>query len=285
MKTGELFRGTQDLCKNFVRESRDFYVYILRRPDGRPFYVGKGWSDRAFCHENEARHPNDYRSNAYKLNVIRAIWRAGESVDYEIDFITSDETAAYEREAELINGFKRLHEGGPLTNLAPGGGTSGGPAPISKEKHSNTLGGVPTDNPQRATLNRFILSIADMGSVVVKPASQFLARPTQRYPNKSMAPSLRQAVALAASAAANGISLESACRIPRRLTVEGVEGLVENGVACDVMTSGLGSLVPAEHPSDECFDLSIDQARKVVGLIGFRKCADLGIIQAALLNL
>ncbi|MBL0402897.1 GIY-YIG nuclease family protein [Microvirga aerilata] len=278
MPTGALVIGPQSLCKEFLRSVGGFYVYILRRPDGRPFYVGKGVGDRVFAHENEARHPNDWRSNAYKLNVIRSIWRSGKVVTYEIDYVGDDEEIVYAREAKLIGHFKRLHEGGPLTNLAPGGGATTGAAPVSKEKHSTTLGGIPDNNPERATLNGYILSIADMKSVVLKPTEQFVARPTQRYPNKSMAPSLRQAVALVASAAANGIALDGGCNIPRRVVVEGVSGLVENGVACDVVTSGLGALIPNANPADECFQLTADQARIVVGLVGIRKCVDLGVL-------
>jgi hypothetical protein len=276
------FTGSQADCQQFIRDCvRPHYVYVLRRPDGRPFYVGKGGRDRAFAHENEARHPNDWRSNAYKLNVIRSIWRDGGAIIYEIDFITDDEAAAYAREAALIGQLKRLHEGGPLTNLAPGGGSLQGAAPASKARHSATLGGAPTDNPERAILNRFVLGIATMRSVVIKPSGQFVARPTLPYPQKSMELTLRQAVALAAAAAANGVFLSETCVIPRRVTVEGVNGLVENGVACDIITSGSGALISAPDPGDEAFRLSSDQARAVVGWVGLRKCVDLGVMPAS----
>jgi hypothetical protein len=276
-QTGKLFVGSQRDCKTFLREIGGHYVYILRRPDGRPFYIGKGVADRVFHHENEARHPNDWRSNAYKLNVIRAIWRTTAELQYEIDFV-GDEKSAYARETELIGLFKRLHEGGSLTNLAPGGGSADGNAPESKERHSATLGGIPDNNPERATLNGFVLSIADMGSIVIKPLAQFVSRPTKKYPKKPVGPSLRQAGALVASAAANGIVMNCACTIPRRLVVEGVHGLVENGVSCDILTSGMGHVVPAAKPADEAFLLTEDQARKVASLIGLRKCVDLGVL-------
>jgi hypothetical protein len=278
MQTKALFVGLQQQCKEYLRSVNGHYVYVLRRPDGRPFYVGKGLGDRVFHHENEARHPNDWRSNAYKLNVIRAIWNSSLAVQYEIEHVCEDEIDAYAREAELISGFKRLHEGGPLTNLAPGGGTVGGVAPASKEKHSATLGGIPDNNPERAILNGFVLGIADMRSVILKPVSQFTPRPTQKYPGKSMGPSLRQATALVASAAANGIMLIKLCLIPRRVTVERVEGFVENGVCCDIMTSGMAAVLPASNPADENFKLTMEQSRKVTGLIGVRKCVDLGVL-------
>ncbi len=278
MQTGSLIVGTQDDCKGFLKNVGSYYVYILRRPDSRPFYVGKGADGRVFQHENEARHPNDRHSNAYKLNVIRSIKHSGGSVVYEIDYVTPDEADAYEREAELIGAFKRLHEGGPLTNLAPGGGSTLGIAPASKEKHSATLGGIPDDNPERATLNDFVLSIAHMGSVVIKPIKQFTPHPTLRFPNKSRQASLRQAVALVASAAANGVLMDAECEISRRVTVKDVEGLVENGVSCDILTSGMATVILSDNPAGECFQLTAEQSRKAVGLVGIRKCFDLGVL-------
>jgi hypothetical protein len=247
-------------------------------PDGRPFYVGKGVADRAFHHENEARHPNDWRSNAYKLNVIRSIWSSSLEIQYEIDHVADDEVAVYLREAELISALKRLHEGGPLTNLAPGGGTIGGVAPESKEKHSSTLGGIPENNPERAILNGFVLGIATMRSVVLKPIAQFTPRPTQKYPDKTMGPSLRQAAALVASAAANGIPMSTGGDIPRKVTIRGVRGFVENGVSCDVMTSGMATVIPASNPADEIFQLTSDQVKTATELVGVQKCIDLGIL-------
>lgn len=285
MASNALFIGPQSDCQRFLKDcSQPHYVYVLRRPDGRPFYVGKGGRDRAFAHENEARHPNSWKSNAYKLNVIRAIWRDGGRVDYEIDFISDLEADAYAREAELIGHYRRLHEGGPLTNLAPGGGSVSGAAPASKAKHTATLSGAPADNPDRAALNAFVLGIASMRSVVIKPVRQLIAKPTQRYPQKGMAPTLRQAVALAAAAAANGVFLSEGCIIPRRVAVDGVEGLIENGVACDILTSGLGTLVEAVDARDEAFVLTASQVQIVVGWIGLRKCIDLGILPASALT-
>ncbi len=279
-ETGRLFHGDDLGCKTFLAKQPNHYVYILRRPDGRPFYVGKGYGPRVFQHENEARHPNNRLSNAYKLNVIRSIQRSGLKLTYEIDLITALPEEAYAREAALIGQFLRLHEGGPLTNLAAGGGSTAGPAPASVERHSATLGGIPDDNPERATLNGFVLSIAHMRSVVIKPLGQFVARPTVRYPSKSMSLSQRQAVALVASAAANGIMMEGECRIPRRLIVDGVAGLVENGVACDLLTSNAASVGAVDNPADEHFVLTAHQTSAVTGSLGRRKCLDLGIVAA-----
>ncbi len=263
----------------FLRNVRGaYYVYLLRRPDGRPFYVGKGSSGRVFAHETEARHPNEPRSNAYKLNIIRSIRACGATLIYEIDLVTDDEAKAYTREAELIAAFKRLHEGGPLANLHPGGGSNAGMAPLSKERHAATLGGIPGDNPQRAALNRFVLGISRMNSIVLKPFSQFTPRPTQIWPTRTIGPTLRTAAALVASAVANGISLDGACRIPRRVSVDEVDGFVENGVACAVVMSGMGTLIPSDDPADEQFALTREQARETVAIVGYETSVDLGVV-------
>ena len=281
IETGRCYLGDEMGCKAFLAASALHYVYILRRPDGRPFYIGKGFGPRVFQHENEARHPNNRLSNSYKLNVIRSIWRAGMKPVYEIDLVTPSAETAYAREAVLIGHFRRLHEGGPLTNLAAGGGSTAGPAPASIERHSATLGGIPDDNPERATLNGFVLSIAHMDSVVIKPTSQLIARPTVRFPNKTRKLSLRQAVAVVASGAANGIDMTNACRIPRRLSVDGVSGLVENGVACDLLTSNAVTVIAASDPADEWFELNAAQAAAVVNRVGVGKCIDLGVLAQA----
>lgn len=278
MHTGMLFHGDIAGCKAFLSSRAVHYVYILRRPDGRPFYVGKGFGSRVFQHENEARHPNSRKSNAHKLNVIRSIWRSGNKPTYEIDLIIDNADDAYARETALIAHFGRLHEGGPLTNRAGGGGSTSGFAPVSKAKHEATLSGAPSDNFERAILNQFVLGIAPMKSVVIKPTSQFSARPTVRFPQSRRGLTIRQAVALAASASANGIPLDGECHVPRKLTVNGVDGLIENGVACDLLTSGTVSVLRADNAADEIFEVSREQAHAVVSLIGIPKAIDLGII-------
>jgi hypothetical protein len=121
-----------------------------------------------------------------------------------------------------------------------------------------------------------------MDSVVVKPVGQFIARPTVRFPKVSRKLSLRQAVAIISSAAANGIPFDGPCRVPRKLTVDGVAGLIENGVACDLLTSGAVSIEAAPNASDECFILNAQQAAAIVGIVGLRKCVDLGVLPPTL---
>jgi hypothetical protein len=95
-----------------------FYVYVLARPDGRPFYVGKGTRRRAYCHEQEARRGH----KCYKCNVIRKLLRAGQQVQRYIVFTTDDEHEAYAYEQALIQMYGQV----TLTNL-----TSGGEGPLN----------------------------------------------------------------------------------------------------------------------------------------------------------
>lgn len=276
--TGKLFIGDQAGCKAFLRGNTSNYLYILRRPDGRAFYVGQGAGPRAFFHENEARHANNWKTNDHKLNVIRSVWKAGQALVYEIDFVSGDLSAINDRETELIKLYGRLHEGGLLTNRAPGARSLQEASPFSKAKHAETLSGEPENDPERAALNKFVLAIAPMRSSVLKPLRRsIIPKATQR--NRATFPqSLRQAAALAASAAANGVMLNEACTLTRRVEVDGVKGFIENGVSCDILVSGMATLISASDPLDEVFELTAEQVKMVCGLIGLRKCMDLGLL-------
>jgi hypothetical protein len=100
-----------------------FYVYLLLRPDGTPFYVGKGKEKRLFFHEREAL--GDGRS--HKLNTIRAISRGGQQIGYEIVAFYEDQSECHQREVAEIRRIGRHDlKTGPLTNLTDGGeGTAG----------------------------------------------------------------------------------------------------------------------------------------------------------------
>lgn len=90
-----------------------FYVYILARPNGKPFYVGKGQRNRIYVHENEAR--TDCR--CHKCRVIQKIWRNGGEVQRYKVLTTDDEMEAYTYEAQLIALIGRES----LVNLVDGG--------------------------------------------------------------------------------------------------------------------------------------------------------------------
>lgn len=276
------FSGTKYELISFLNEiNGSYYVYELCRPGGQVFYVGKGTKRRAMEHELEALRAHPFgESNPFKCNVIRKILREGGEIGYRIDsvFAEDDEAACLAREAELIACYGCLHEGGGLTNLASGKGNATGPAPYSKDKHAATLWGEPTDNPDRATLNRFLQSIGPVKSVPVKPISQ-MSRilPTTPHPKESSA-SDRRAYAIVASAIAHGLYLRPGVEVPRRFSFEGVEGIIENGVARRLVKAGMVTLIAADDPRDERFQLDAEQFEGLVKLLGREMLAARGLI-------
>lgn len=94
-----------------------FYVYILARPTGKPFYVGKGKRNRIYAHENEARTD----CQCHKCRVIRKIWKSGGEVQRYKVLTTHDEMEAYAYEAQLITLIGRES----LVNLRDGGRDGG----------------------------------------------------------------------------------------------------------------------------------------------------------------
>lgn len=95
-----------------------FYVYVLARPNGKPFYVGKGKRYRIYEHESEARRGH----NCHKCHIIRKIWKHGGEVQRYTVFTTDNEQEALDYEMELI----ALHGRESLANKTDGGeGTSG----------------------------------------------------------------------------------------------------------------------------------------------------------------
>jgi uncharacterized protein len=269
--------GTRDECRSFLASSKCFYVYVLCRPDGRPFYVGKGKGLRVFEHENEARRENNWKSNAHKLNVIRSIWRSTNSIIYAVHSIHTSEDEAYLAEAKLISKWKRIHEGGLLTSLAAGGGEVSDRSPISLQKHRATLSGIPENNPERAVINEFVLAIAPMNSVNIKPASQFTPRLSIPH-SKARTPTLRQAAALVAAAAAKGVSMNFDCIVPRKIEVAGVCAFIEDGVSSDILKSGMATLVESIRAEDEQFALTESQALLACGIVGIEKCRIIGLL-------
>lgn len=79
-----------------------FYVYVLRRPSGAVFYVGKGKQNRIYDHEMEARRGHQ----CHKCHTIRKIWREGSQITKEIIFRTNIERDALRHEATLIQALK-----------------------------------------------------------------------------------------------------------------------------------------------------------------------------------
>jgi hypothetical protein len=90
-----------------------YYVYILARPNDKPFYVGKGKGRRVFQHEGEARS----ECRCHKCNVIRKIWHTGGEVKRYIILTTNDESEALAYEQTMIALLGRS----TLTNRTDGG--------------------------------------------------------------------------------------------------------------------------------------------------------------------
>jgi hypothetical protein len=98
--------------------SREYYVYALTRPNGSPFYIGKGQGKRILQHDYEARKGHQ----CHKCYLIRKLWRDGQTFGRAILFRTTNEQDAFDMERQLIAVIGRNN----LTNLTDGGeGTSG----------------------------------------------------------------------------------------------------------------------------------------------------------------
>lgn len=79
-----------------------FYVYLLGRPDGTVFYVGKGVNGRVNDHEGEANRG----CKCNKCKVIRGIWKEDKEIVKRIIFETDNERQALNYEAQLIAKFR-----------------------------------------------------------------------------------------------------------------------------------------------------------------------------------
>lgn len=100
----------------------DYYVYVLKRSDGSPFYVGKGKGDRINMHEWKAKRGDV----SHRSRIIRKEWSLGRTIQKEKIAIRLSHDQAVSLEKNLIEKFGRRNKGGPLVNLTDGGeGTPG----------------------------------------------------------------------------------------------------------------------------------------------------------------
>lgn len=119
-------QSLNEIRLDIVRSQIPYYVYFLYSPDGKPFYVGKGKSDRIEAHEQEARYFMRNKKwkglNEYKIKTIIDIWSNSQSVSYAIDSWHQDSASAGEREREIIDKLgKKVNGTGILTNILDGG--------------------------------------------------------------------------------------------------------------------------------------------------------------------
>jgi hypothetical protein len=97
-------------------DSREFYVYVIFRPDGRPCYVGKGQGGRWEVHFRNAR-------NKHLSNIVA---KAGGELPVVKVREHLTESEAFETEVAWIAALGRKKDGGPLVNATDGGeGVSG----------------------------------------------------------------------------------------------------------------------------------------------------------------
>ncbi len=251
-----------------------FYVYLLLRPDGTPFYVGKGKGMRVFFHESEALGDG----HSHKLNTVRAITRAGKEVAYEIIAFYDDEEQCHQREIEEIQRIGRHDlKTGPLTNLTAGGEGTSGLSEETKRRIDAELHG-PDAPGERGVANRFFLKLCkETRSVPVRPASEFSPKALKPH-RRSRAPSKRMAAALAASAIANRVLLEPGCVIPRRLSVDGTVMYIENGASADILRASMATLVPGRSAGDEGFLLDNVAVQTLVSLSDHDLLLDAGVL-------
>jgi hypothetical protein len=263
------------VVRSQLRGSKPFYVYVLHRPNGEAFYVGKGVADRILHHEAEARNTSRL---THKLNVIRSIQRAKTRIHYRLDSFYDDEVEALARERYLIRTIGR-HDLrlGPLTNQTDGGEGTSNPSEESRQKRRESLWGDGAEDFERKIANTYFQKLTSVRSVTLKPASTF-KRVTGLQRNRAkLAMSLRQAATLVASAINNRVLLEQGALLPRRLHVEGVEFVVENGVACDMLSSDMVVLAD-ETPTKEVMKLTHAGYKYVVRELGAPFLIDAGIL-------
>lgn len=115
----------------------DYYVYILFRADGRPFYVGKGRGDRWTDHERRlAKRPT------HKDHLVAKMKREGADIPKAKVAENLSDDEAYSVEIEMIRAIGR-YPCGPLLNATDGGEGHSNPSPEAKAKRRETTRGRP----------------------------------------------------------------------------------------------------------------------------------------------
>jgi len=251
-----------------------YYVYVLCRRDGTPFYVGKGVQQRCFHHEAEAANTERL---THKLNLLRAMRRRGEAVRYCIESTFETEFEAHARERHLIALFGRHDQRrGPLTNQTDGGEGASNLSEGSRERRRQSLWGEAEDEERRAA-NRWFRTLCDVRSVPIKALGGRF-KPERLHANRSsFGMSDRQAAALVASAVANRVLLEPGAVLPRLFTVDGIAMAIENGTGRDMLSSGMARLTDATVGA-ETLELTPAGYGYVVSEFGRRMLEDAGVL-------
>jgi hypothetical protein len=258
--------------------NKRFYVYVLLRPNGQAFYVGKGLDRRVFNHEAEARNTT---LRTHKLNVIRSIIRNGGKVGYALPHFCDEEAEAHSFEMGLINSIGRHDlKAGPLANQTAGGeGVTGLSAETMARKAAN-LGGT-SDDPQRRVANEFFHSIAgQQDSVPIKPLGARRLEPTVPHP-MARKPTERMAKTIVAACLATDQLLAEGVKLPRCFNIESNTYVIENGAAKDLLKAEMISVIPGDRPEIEEFIITQVGLDAILKLISRARLEDLGVLEPA----
>jgi len=125
---------TIDNKANHNFKSNNFYVYELVNPiTNLPFYVGKGRDNRAWKQIQLRNNIKESKYNPHKYNTIKKLINDQQVIIIRIVLSTLNEQEAFEVEQDLIATYKRVNEGGILTNICRGGeGSTVNGKPVSK---------------------------------------------------------------------------------------------------------------------------------------------------------
>lgn len=129
-----------------------YYVYLLARPSGQPFYVGCG---RIRRESRERIQGHDWlartRDNSWKSKVILWIWKSGGEVQYRVVGWFNTEASMFACEKSEIRRLGRRDLGlGPLVNGNDGGTGQLNPSVEIREKISQTKRRQFSADPQAA---------------------------------------------------------------------------------------------------------------------------------------
>lgn len=119
-----------------VSTRSDFYVYVWRRPNGEPFYIGKGCGRRA---------KSTQRRNPIFKSIVAKMRAMGDEPKVERIVEGLTEKEAFDREVALIAEYRLMRDGGTLSNLTHGGeGVSG----LTQESRAKISGFLRTAPPK-----------------------------------------------------------------------------------------------------------------------------------------
>ena len=185
-----------------------FYIYVLFRETGVPFYVGKGQGYRWLQHT----HTTDREPNRHKRSVIRQMRANG----FEVpkiklhDGLTEDVAFAYEK--ALIAAIGRADKGlGPLVNLTDGGEGVSGLPPESRARVIAAHKGS-----KRSAETRAKLSAVRLGKKYGPHSPEHRARIAAAHTGRKRPPEVGAKI----SAAKKASPATAAACIGRKLSIE-----------------------------------------------------------------